>query len=292
MRATPSGLPPTPIRRGPLAPLVVVAMIVVLAILFLAPYVWIVSSSFKSQFAIFSDLSPLSWKTFWPRSPTRVNFDLLFAQRHVGRALVNSAIMALCQVAATLLLCSMAAYGLTKVRFRGAQIVFTIILLTFLLPVEALVVPLYRVVSDLGLQDTLVGAWIPWAASPFGLFLLRQAFEEFPREYDDAARMDGAGHIRTFVSIVLPNMVTPLVTLGLVTFLFSWNAFLWPLVVISSPEKQLIQVAIAQSATPGELPDWGQTFAGVTVATVPLVLLFLVLQRFFIRGMVSSGIKG
>lgn len=283
---------PTPIRRGPLAWLIVAAIVALLAILFLAPYVWIVSSSFKSQFAIFSDLSPLTWKTFWPRQPTRANFDLLFARRHVGQALLNSAIVALCQVAATLLLCSMAAYGLTKVRFLGAKIVFTLILLTFLLPIEALVVPLYRVVTDLGLQDTLVGAWIPWAASPFGLFLLRQAFEEFPRDYDDAARMDGAGHIRIFVSIVMPNMVTPLVTLGLITFLFSWNAFLWPLVVVSSPENQLIQVAIAQSATPGELPDWGQTFAGVTVATIPLVLLFLVLQRFFIRGMVSSGLKG
>ena len=290
--ATASGPAPIPIHRGPMALLLVAAIIVVLSILFLAPYVWIVSSSFKSQFAIFSDLSPLTWKTFWPREPTRSNFDVLFAQRHIGRALLNSGIVALCQVGATLLLCSMAAYGLTKVRFHGAKVVFTLILLTFLLPVEALVVPLYRVVSGLGLQDTLVGAWIPWAASPFGLFLLRQAFEEFPREYDDAARMDGAGHVRIFFSIVMPNMVTPMVTLGLVTFLFSWNAFLWPLVVVSSSENQLIQVAIAQSATPGEQPDWGQTFAGVTVATIPLVLLFLVLQRFFIRGMVSSGLKG
>jgi multiple sugar transport system permease protein/putative chitobiose transport system permease protein len=281
-----------PVRRGALAILWVAAAIAVLTVLFLAPYVWIVSSSFKSQFAIFSDLSPLSWKTFWPRHPTHANFDLLFSQRHVGRALINSAVVAMCQVACTLLLCSMAAFGLTKVRFRGAHVIFTAILLTFLLPVEALVVPLYRVVSGLGLQDTLTGAWIPWVASPFGLFLLRQAFEEFPREYDDAARIDGAGHIRIFFSIVLPNMVTPLVTLALVTFLFSWNAFLWPLVIISSPENQLIQVAIAQSATPGELPDWGQTFAGVTVASVPLVLLFLILQRFFIRGMVSSGVKG
>jgi ABC-type glycerol-3-phosphate transport system permease component len=232
------------------------------------------------------------WKTFWPTTPTLGNFRVLFGQRHVGTALLNSGIVALLQVVLTLILCSMAAYGLTKIRFRGANIVFTIILITFLLPVEALVVPLYRVVSGLGLQDTLPGAFVPWIASPFGLFLLRQAFEELPREFDEAAMIDGASHWRIYFSIVLPNVKTALVTLSLITFLFSWNAFLWPLVIETSPENQLIQVAIAQSATPGEQPDWGETFAGVTVATVPLILVFLVLQRFFIRGMVSSGLKG
>jgi ABC-type glycerol-3-phosphate transport system permease component len=278
--------------RRPLMVLAAAVVIAVIVVIFLLPYVWIVASSFKSQFAIFNDLYPVRWKTFWPTTPTLGNFRVLFGQRHVGTALLNSGIVALLQVVLTLILCSMAAYGLTKIRFRGANIVFTIILITFLLPVEALVVPLYRVVSGLGLQDTLPGAFVPWIASPFGLFLLRQAFEELPREFDEAAMIDGASHWRIYFSIVLPNVKTALVTLSLITFLFSWNAFLWPLVIETSPENQLIQVAIAQSATPGEQPDWGETFAGVTVATVPLILVFLVLQRFFIRGMVSSGLKG
>jgi len=268
------------------------AVIAVIIVIFCLPYVWVIASSFKSQFAIFSDLYPVSPKTFWPARPTLDNFELLFAKRNIGTALLNSGIVALLQVVFTLILCSMAAYALTKIRFPGTNILFTIILVTFLLPVEALVVPLYRVVSGLGLQDTLAGAFLPWVASPFGLFLLRQAFEELPREFDEASKLDGAGHWRIFFSIALPNVKTPLVTLALVTFLFSWNAFLWPLVIETSQDTQLIQVAIAQSATPGELPDWGQTFAGVTVATIPLILVFLFLQRFFIRGMVSSGLKG
>ncbi len=281
----------TSVRRGAII-VATAAILAVIIVVFLLPYVWIVASSFKSQFAIFSDLYPVSWKTFWPETPTLANFDLLFVRRHIGLALLNSAFVAGLQVVLTLILCSMAAYALTKIRFRGASVVFTIILITFLLPIEVLVVPLYRVVAELGLQDTLVGASIPWVASPFGLFLLRQAFEELPRELDEAAMLDGAGHWRIFISIVLPNVRTALVTLALVTFLFSWNAFLWPLVIETSPQHQLIQVAVAQSATPGEQPDWGQTFAGVTVATIPLILVFLVLQRFFIRGIVSSGLKG
>jgi len=164
--------------------------------------------------------------------------------------------------------------------------------MTFLLPIESLMVPLYIQVSGLGLQDTLVGAFIPWIASPFGLFMLRQAFEDLPRELDEAARIDGAGHFRIFWSVVLPNVRTTLATLALVTFLFSWNAFLWPLVIIQSPRNQLIQLAIAQSVAIGQLPNWGETFAGATIATVPLIVLFLCLQRFFVRGIALTGMKG
>lgn len=267
------------------------AILAVILAVFLGPYAWIVASSFKPQFEIFRDLRPISWGTFIPLHPTLENFVHLFVDRGVGRALVNSAIVSGCQVAGTLVLCTMAAYGLTRIRFRGAHVVFGLVLMTFLLPIESLMVPLYIHVSRLGLQDTLVGAFIPWIASPFGLFLLRQAFEDLPRELDEAARIDGAGHFRIFWSIVLPNVHTTLATLALVTFLFSWNAFLWPLVIIQSPRNQLIQLAIAQSVAIGQLPNWGETFAGATIATVPLIVLFLFLQRYFVRGIAMTGMK-
>jgi multiple sugar transport system permease protein/putative chitobiose transport system permease protein len=266
-------------------------LLLILAV-FLAPYAWIVASSFKRQEDIFRDLTPLGWRTFVPVHPTAANVLTLFTQRGIGRALLNSAVVSACQVAGTLILCSLAAYGLTRVRFRGSGVVFAAILLTFMLPLESLMVPLYQVVSRLGLQDSLAGVFLPWIASPFGLFLLRQAFEELPKELDDAARIDGAGHLRIFWSIVLPNVRTALATLALMTFLFSWNAFLWPLVIIQSPGNQLVQVAIAQSVAPGQLPNWGETFAGAMIATIPLILLFLFLQRFFIRGIALSGVKG
>ena len=284
--------PPGPGGPGPLR--LIFAGLVLLAILvfFLVPYAWIVASSFKPQELIFRDLRPLSWRTFLPTTPTLANFVGLFTERGLGRALLNSAIVSAGQVTGTLVLCSLAAYGLTRARFRGANVVFALVLMTFLLPIESLMVPLYMTASTLHLQDTLAGVFIPWIASPFGLFLLRQSFEELPRELDEAARLDGAGHLRIFWSVVLPNVRVALVTLGLVTFLFSWNAFLWPLVILSSPENAVVQIAIAQSVAPGQLPNWGETFAGATVATVPLIVLFLFLQRFFVRGVALSGVKG
>jgi ABC-type glycerol-3-phosphate transport system permease component len=125
----------------------------------------------------------------------------------------------------------------------------------------------------------------------FGLFLLRQAFEQIPAELDEAARIDGAGHIRVFWSVILPNVRTALATLILIKFLFSWNAFLWPLVAIQTQENQVIQVAVAHSAAPDYLPNWGLTFAGAAIATVPLVILFLFLQRYFVRGLATTGMK-
>ncbi|MBM3521529.1 MAG: carbohydrate ABC transporter permease [Alphaproteobacteria bacterium] len=268
-----------------------IILLVILAI-FLGPYAWVVASSFKQQFAIFRDLKPISWATFFPSDPTLANFIHLFQNRGLGRALINSAIVSSCQVVGTLALCSLAAYGLTRIPFKGSKVVFALVLMTFLLPIESLMVPLYIHVTGLGLADTLVGVFIPWIASPFGLFMLRQAFEEIPRELDEAARIDGAGHFRIFWSIILPNVKTPLATLALVTFLFSWNAFLWPLVILHSPRNHVIQLAIAQSVSIAQLPNWGETFAGATIATVPLIILFLFLQRYFVRGIALTGVKG
>jgi ABC-type glycerol-3-phosphate transport system permease component len=278
-------------RRGSRTALAI-AVLALIVTLFLAPYVWIAASSFKPQFFIFRDLAPLGWRTFIPENPTLDNFAHLFVDRGIAQALINSAIVSGCQVAGTMTLCAAAAYGLTRIEFRGRNTVFVLVLLTALLPIESLMVPLYRVVTRVGFQDSLIGAFIPWIASPFGLFLLRQAFEDLPRELDDAARIDGAGHFRIFWSIVLPNVRTSLATLALITFLFSWNAYLWPLVILQSPQNMVVQVAIAQSVAPGQLPNWGETFAGATIATLPLILLFIALQKFFVRGMATSGLKG
>ncbi|SDI30198.1 carbohydrate ABC transporter permease [Alloyangia pacifica] len=278
----------TALRR----PLALTLILLLILACFFAPFLWIVSNSFKPQLGIFSDVTPISWRTFLPLEPVLDNYRSLFERTNILRALLNTAIVSVGQVTLTLILCAMAAYALTRIKFRGSQVVFVVILLTFLLPVEAMLVPLFQVVSGLGLANSLLGVMIPWIASPFGLFLLKQAFEELPRDLEDAARIDGAGHVRTFFSIILPNVKVPLLTLGLVTFLFSWNSFLWPLVIAQNPDIQLIQVAIAQQGSPTQLPNWGETFAGATVATLPLILLFLVLQKYFTQGMAMSGIKG
>lgn len=269
---------------------VVIGSIIVLV--FLTPYLWMAGSSLKSQGAIFRDASHLSFWTFVPRVPTLANYANLFSQQDIGRALLNSIVVAAAQVVCTVAVCSLAAYALTRIEIRGRAALFGVILATFLVPSEALVVPMYHVATALGLSDSLWGIFVPWIASPFGIFLLRQAFAELPRELDEAAMLDGAGHWRIFLRIVLPNVRAPLATLALVTFLFSWNAFLWPLVIAQSPQNRVIQVAIAQNTVPGELPNWGIVFAGATLATIPILVLFLFLQRFFVEGLARTGLKG
>jgi ABC-type glycerol-3-phosphate transport system permease component len=267
-----------------------VVLIAIIAV-FLGPYVWMFASGLKTQRTIFADVSPVSWKTFIPTEPTLDNMIALFTERGIGRALVNSALVAGFQVVGALVVCCPAAYALTRIRFPGRNVIFALILATFMLPSEALSVPMFQLIGALGLQDTLIGVGIPWIASAFGLFLLRQAFEGVPAELDEAARIDGAGHFRIFWSVILPTIRADLVTFVLMIFLFSWNGFLWPLIAIQSPEKQLVQVAIAQSVSPGELPNWGLSFAGASVATIPLLVLFLFLQRLFIPGLARTGLK-
>ncbi|WP_270887135.1 carbohydrate ABC transporter permease [Pedococcus sp. 5OH_020] len=266
-------------------------ILAVIVAAFLGPYVWMFASGLKTQASIFTDVVPISWRTFIPVHATIDNVTELFADRGIGRALLNSALVAVGQVLGALAVCCPAAYALTRIKFPGRNVIFAFILATFMLPSEALAVPLFQLVGTLGLQDTLVGVGIPWIANAFGLFLLRQAFEGVPHELDEAARLDGAGHLRIFWSVILPNIRADLVTFVLTIFLFSWNGFLWPLIAIQTPEKQLVQVAIAQSVSPGELPNWGLSFAGASIATIPLLVLFVFLQRLLIPGLARSGLK-
>lgn len=266
---------------------------VALLVIFLAPFLWILASSLKTQSHIFHDVSPLSTRTFIPSSPTLDNYKSAFSSSEdVGRALVNSLIVSALQVACTVVLAVPAAYALTRLKFRLQGLVFGLILVTFMVPAEAVVIPLFQIVQSLKLSNTLYGVFLPFIASPFALFLLRQAFRDVPIDLDEAARIDGASHLRIMLRIIVPNVRPALATVALMTFLFSWNAFLWPLIVIQSQSNQLVQVAIAINTVPGELPNWGTVFAGAVIATLPVLILFAFLQRYFVRGIVASGLKG
>jgi ABC-type glycerol-3-phosphate transport system permease component len=263
-----------------------------LLVIFLAPFLWILASSFKTQAHIFQDVSPLSPQTFIPTHPTLSNYGSAFSTEHVGRALINSLIVSVLQVIITVLLAVPAAYALTRLRFRLQGLMFGFILVTFMVPAEAVVIPLFQIVSSLKLSNTLYGVFLPFVASPFALFLLRQAFRDVPMDLDEAALIDGASHWKIMLRVIVPNVRPAIATVALMTFLFSWNAFLWPLIVIQSQSNQLIQVAIAINTVPGELPNWGQVFSGAVIATLPVLVLFICLQRYFVRGIVASGLKG
>jgi ABC-type glycerol-3-phosphate transport system permease component len=273
------------------------------AALFLIPILWVFAGTFKNQFDIFSDVRPPSIWTFVPRHPTLANIqDSLFSGGSrteeggglgLAGAFVNSAIVSICQVALTLLLCSLAAYAFSRLRFRGRNLLFFVLILALAIPLEVVLVPLYRIASGLGLTDNLIGVFLPFVAQPLGLFLLRQAFDDLPRDLDDAATIDGASHFQILYRILLPNLTPALTTVAILTFLFSWNAFLWPLVIINNPQNQLVQVAVAQAAgAPGHLPNWGVIMASASLTMVPVLMLFLFLQRYFVRGIASTGLKG
>jgi len=269
-----------------------VALGIAVALVFIAPVWWVIAASFKPQFAIFRDASPVTVATFLPFDATLDNYREVFGRLGMGRALINSTIVAVSQVILTLVLCSMGAYAFSRLRFPGRRVLFIVILGTLLVPFESILIPMYLMASRLGLGDMLPAVFLPEIASAFGLFLLRQAFDDVPRELDDAALVDGASHFRVFRDVLLPNIKPALATLSVITFLWSWNGFLWPLVIIQRPELQLIQVALAQTVVPGELPNWGAILAGATIATVPVLALFLLLQRYIVQGFTESATKG
>ncbi|MFN8525995.1 MAG: carbohydrate ABC transporter permease [Chloroflexota bacterium] len=264
----------------------------VVTLLFVIPFAWMVLSSFKLTAEVFRYASPLTWKTFIPPDPTLSNFYVIFEKFNFHRSLMNSVIAALGQTSLTLVVCSLAAFVFARLQFRGRDLLFGLVVLSAFIPFEAIMVPLYVVTRQLGLVDTYAGLFLPWVANAAGIFLLRQSFIEIPREYDEAAMMEGASPVQVLWHVILPNSRPSLVTLALISALASWNSFLWPLIVIQDQTKQLVQVAIATFTDPGQLPTWGELFAGATVATVPVLIVFLALQRFYVRGMVMSGIKG
>ncbi len=280
----------------------ILSIAVVVAALFLIPMLWVVGGSFKNQFDIFKDVQPVSIWTFIPRHPTLANIqDSLFSGGSrteeggglgLANAFLNSTIVSVVQVALTLILCSMAGYAFSRLRFIGRTGLFLVVLMALAVPLEVVVVPLYRVATELGLSNSLLGVLLPFVAQPLGLYILRQAFDDLPRELDDAAMIDGASHFQILYRILIPNMIPSLTTVAILTFLFSWNAFLWPLVIITDPQSQLVQVAVAQAAgAPGHLPNWGVIMASASLTMLPVILLFAFLQRYFVRGLAWTGLR-
>ena len=270
----------------------IIILIFTATIVFIIPYLWMFLSSFKTTSDIFRYTYPLSWKTFIPPSPTLNNYKSIFFDWRFGRSLLNSMIASIGQMIGTLVICSLSAYVLARIKFRGSNTLFGIIMLVAFIPFEVYMVPLFQVINFLNLQSSYFALFLPWIANPFGIFLLRQAFMEIPRDFDDAAMVEGASHFQIFWYVILPSAKPTLITLSLMSFLWSWNAFLWPLIVMQDPSKQVVQVKIATFTIPSELPAWGEIFAGSAMATIPILILFIILQRYYIKGAVLSGLKG
>ena len=270
--------------------LLYLAMLAVVVV-FATPFVWMFGSAFKTQGDIFSHAYPLSWETIIPSRPTFDNFASVIFGRGIGRNFLNNIIVAAAQVVLTVAVCAMAAFVFARMRFRGRDALFGLVVFSALIPFEATMIPLFQVMGSLELRSTYFSLFLPWIANPLGIFLLRQAFIEVPREYEEAAIVEGASRFQVFWNIVLPMSRPALITLTLLTFLWSWNSYLWPLIVMQDPSKQVIQVAIASFSAPEQLPAWGDIFAASALATIPVLSVFLLLQRYYVRGVAMSGLK-
>jgi multiple sugar transport system permease protein len=255
-------------------------------VLVVAPFAWMILGSFKGE-AELRQVPP----TWWPQTPTLDNYRALFSKAAFPRYFLNSVVVAVFVTTGNVIFCSMLGYALAKLRFRGKNVVFGLVMGTLMVPGMVTFVPLFILVANLGLVDTYPGLILPFLVTPFGVFLMRQFIIGLPDDLLDAARVDGAGELRIFRSIILPLCGPAVATLGILTFLGSWNSFLWPLVVAQTQEHYTLPVALALFATGQNVTNYGILLAGATVVVVPVVVVFLIFQRRFIEGIATTGIK-
>ncbi len=255
-------------------------------VLVVVPFVWMLISSFKPEAEVRA--VPPTW---WPETITIDNYDQLFTQLDFPRFFFNSAVVAVAVAAGNMVFCSMLGYALAKLDFPGKKAVFGVVLGTLMVPGVVTFVPLFVLTTNIGLTNTLPGMILPFLAGPFGVFLMRQYIATLPDELIQAARIDGAGELRIFFSIILPLCGPAVATLGVLTFLSSWNNFLWPLVVATSEDKYTLPVALALYAVGQNATKYGLLLAGSVVTVIPVLVVFLVLQRRIMQGIAMTGIK-
>jgi multiple sugar transport system permease protein len=265
--------------------LIYTAVIVAVAATML-PFVWMVLSSFKTQGEILRDPTG-----FWPSHPTGSNYAKWFNELHIQKFFFNSLLVAVVTVLGNLVFCSMVGYALAKMDFPGKRTLFLLVMVTLMTPGVVTFVPLFVLISKIGLVNTFPALFLPFLTSPLGVFLMRQFMLGIPESLIEAARIDGAGEVRIFARIVMPLCGPPLATLGILTFLGSWNNFLWPLVAAQSEDKYTLPVALSLFSTGQSATDYGLLLAGSVLVISPIVLLFVCLQRFFTQSVAATGIK-
>jgi multiple sugar transport system permease protein len=261
-------------------------VVTVALVMVIAPFAWMVLGSFKGE----GELRRVP-PTWLPESASLDNYTQLFAQLDFGTYFVNSAIVAVVVTAGNLLFCSMLGYALAMLNFPGKRVLLLLVLATLMIPGVVTFVPLFVLVANAGLIDSLPGLFLPFLATPFGVFLMRQFISGLPPDLLDAGRVDGASELGIFARIILPLCGPALATLGILTFLGSWNNFLWPLVVAQTEKTYTLPVALALYSTGQNNTQYGLLLAGACVVVLPLLIVFLVFQRHFIEGIATTGIK-
>ncbi len=260
--------------------------IAVLFVLVVFPFYWMIVTSLQPQDAVFSMPPQL-----WPKHVTFQNYIDAWNSAPWLRYFGNTLFVAVASTLISLVTSSLAAFAFASIEFRGKEALFSLVLSVMMIPAATTLIPNFLIIRTLGWYDTFYALIIPFAASVFGIFLLRQYFMSMPRELWEAAQIDGASRMRFFRSIALPLAKPAIVTIAINSFLGAWTSFLWPTVMTQSQNKQLIEVAL--NAFLGEKnQQWAQLAAASVFTTIPIVVLFFFVQRQFIEGIGGGGIKG
>ncbi len=260
-------------------------VVVIICLITLLPLYWMVVVALSSRQQLFSGAFRL-----WPRGVTSANFRRVFDGYPVGQWFVNSVAISLVTALLTVTLNVCAGYAFAVLRFRGRQVLFGVALATLMLPVQVIMVALFKLVTTLNLYGTYWAVILPTSASAFGLFLARQFMQAIPIELIEAARIDGAGHLRVFTRIVLPMSKPLLAVLFFLSLLQSWNDFAWPLIALK--QNQLFTLPIGLLYLQGQFgSDYGAIMAFALIDVVPIVVVFLAFQRFFVQGFARAGLR-
>jgi multiple sugar transport system permease protein len=260
--------------------------LLLLTLLSLAPLLWMLSVSFMPTGGASRFPPPLL-----PSVPTLDNYRALFERIGMGRYFLNSALVSTAMTLLSLLINAMAGYAFAKLRFAGRERIFKVLLAALVIPSQVAMLPLFLMLKQMGLVNSYAGVIVPGLASIFGIFLVRQYARSIPDELIEAARIDGAGEWRIFGSIVLPMLKPVLVTLAIFTFMGSWNDFMWPLIVLTDQSNYTLPVALA-SLSREHMQDVEMMMAGAVLTVLPVLLLFLMLQRYYIQGLLLGSVKG
>lgn len=264
----------------------VVAFLAVCSVFMVGPFIWMLSTSLKTLEEAFR-FPP----TFIPESIQWQNYADIFEAAPFGRFYFNSIVVAVAVTVGQLTTCSMGAYAFARLRFKGRDKMFLMYLATLMVPFQVTMIPIFIIVKNLGWIDTYQALIVPTIFSPYGTFLLRQFFMTIPNELEESVKIDGGGYFRCFFQIILPLTKPALATLGTFVFLFSWNNFQWPLLVINTLNMNTLPLGISffqgRFAT-----QWNLLMAAATITMLPLLIVYLFAQRYFIEGITLSGMKG
>ena len=256
-------------------------------IAFVAPFIIMLSGSLKAPGDILANPTSLM-----PRAFSLENYIEWFQKNDIQQFFANSLIVAVCTVLGNVIFCSMVGYALAKMDFPGKKLLFILVMITLMTPGTVTFVPLFVLVSKLGLLGTYAGLFLPFLVGPLGVFLMRQFMMGIPDALIEAARIDGASEFGIFWRIVLPLCGAPIATLSILTFLGSWNNFLWPLVASQSESTYTLPIALSLFSKGGQdSTNYSLLLAGAVLVVVPMIVLFLLLQRYFVASVVSSGVK-